>query len=208
MDSRTNETFVAPELKQWTQLLQDWNLVDRSLPVKISPVSNTVPSTVDTRYSVELADGKIHKAQVESLKTEKVKDENLHGMDKEFENRLDRALCIRRRSWLPRVRDLGELIKHDHGFYHKTTKNNKQLRHDLGNRDHQKSYADVRRKPLEFHVEGKKIGSPGSVLNSPRKEKISFEGDHATLLPPNPESNDYVYALGQSSFKGKGCGQP
>ncbi|GJS92422.1 hypothetical protein Tco_0799390 [Tanacetum coccineum] len=26
----------------------------------------------------------IHKAQVESLKTEKVKDENLHGMDKEL----------------------------------------------------------------------------------------------------------------------------
>ncbi|GJU81590.1 hypothetical protein Tco_1283955 [Tanacetum coccineum] len=44
--------------------------------------------------------------------------------------------------------------KNSHGLYHKTTKNNKQLRHDLGNRDHQKSYADVKRKPLEFHVEG------------------------------------------------------
>ncbi|GJZ67924.1 hypothetical protein Tco_0631164 [Tanacetum coccineum] len=27
------------------------------------------------------------------------------------------------------------------------------VRHYLGNYDHQKSYADVRRKPLEFHVE-------------------------------------------------------
>nr|GEV16176.1 reverse transcriptase domain-containing protein [Tanacetum cinerariifolium] len=31
----------------------------------------------------------IHEARVEALKKENVKDENLHGMDKEFENRLD-----------------------------------------------------------------------------------------------------------------------
>ncbi|GJX14354.1 reverse transcriptase domain-containing protein [Tanacetum coccineum] len=41
-------------------IARTWNLVDRSLtPVKISPLSNTVPSTVDTRYSVELADEKV-----------------------------------------------------------------------------------------------------------------------------------------------------
>nr|GFB48024.1 putative reverse transcriptase domain-containing protein [Tanacetum cinerariifolium] len=45
---------------------------------------------------------KIHKAHVESLKKEKVKDKNLHGMDKEFKNRLDGTLYIRRRSWLSR----------------------------------------------------------------------------------------------------------
>ncbi|GJY87044.1 putative reverse transcriptase domain-containing protein [Tanacetum coccineum] len=38
--------------------------------------------------------------------------------------------------------------KYSHGFYHKPAKDNKPLLHDLGNRDHQKSYADVRRKPL------------------------------------------------------------
>ncbi|GJZ35968.1 hypothetical protein Tco_0581785 [Tanacetum coccineum] len=53
----------------------------------------------------------IHEARVEALKKENVKDENLHGMDKEFENHPDGTLCIRRRSWLPRVRNLGELIK-------------------------------------------------------------------------------------------------
>ncbi|GKD73656.1 hypothetical protein Tco_1331938, partial [Tanacetum coccineum] len=31
----------------------------------------------------------IHEARVEALEKENVKDENLHGMDKEFENRLD-----------------------------------------------------------------------------------------------------------------------
>ncbi|GKE85062.1 hypothetical protein Tco_1558804, partial [Tanacetum coccineum] len=55
----------------------------------------------------------IHEARLEDLKKENVKDENLHGMDKEFENRLDGTLCIRRRSWLLRVRDLGELVQHE-----------------------------------------------------------------------------------------------
>ncbi|GJZ25976.1 hypothetical protein Tco_0570229, partial [Tanacetum coccineum] len=45
-----------------------------------------------------------------------------------------------------------EMGKYSHGFYHKPAKYNKLLLHDLGNRDHQKNYADVRRKPLEFQV--------------------------------------------------------
>ncbi|GJV86724.1 hypothetical protein Tco_1530662 [Tanacetum coccineum] len=48
---------------------------------------------------------RIHEARVEDPKKENVKDENIHGMDKEFENRLDRTLYIRRRSWLPCIRD-------------------------------------------------------------------------------------------------------
>ncbi|GJU62575.1 hypothetical protein Tco_1244410 [Tanacetum coccineum] len=40
----------------------------------------------------------IHEARVEALKKENIKDENLHGMDKEFENRLDGTLCIRMRN--------------------------------------------------------------------------------------------------------------
>ncbi|GJW07173.1 hypothetical protein Tco_1569596 [Tanacetum coccineum] len=40
----------------------------------------------------------IHKAQVESLTEENVKDENLNGMDTEFETRLDKTLHIRSRS--------------------------------------------------------------------------------------------------------------
>ncbi|GKF42838.1 hypothetical protein Tco_0126180, partial [Tanacetum coccineum] len=33
-------------------------------------------------------------------------------------------------------------------------KDNKLLLHDLGNRDHQNNYADIRHKPLEFQVGG------------------------------------------------------
>ncbi|GKC07125.1 hypothetical protein Tco_0998735 [Tanacetum coccineum] len=45
-----------------------------------------------------------------------------------------------------------EMGKYSHGFYHKPVKDNKLLLHDLGNRDRQRNYADVRRKPLEFQV--------------------------------------------------------
>ncbi|GJR61637.1 hypothetical protein Tco_1503799 [Tanacetum coccineum] len=44
--------------------------------------------------------------------------------------------------------------KHSHRFYHKPAKDNKLLLHDLGNHDHQKNYAGVRRKLLEFQVGG------------------------------------------------------
>ncbi|GKC26493.1 putative reverse transcriptase domain-containing protein, partial [Tanacetum coccineum] len=43
-----------------------------------------------------------------------------------------------------------EMVKYSHGFYYKPAKDNKLLLHDLDNRDYQKNYADVRRKPLEI----------------------------------------------------------
>ncbi|GJZ07298.1 hypothetical protein Tco_0541091, partial [Tanacetum coccineum] len=47
----TDETFDGPEVKAMDAVIaRTWNLVDKSLtPIKISPLSNTVPSTVDTR---------------------------------------------------------------------------------------------------------------------------------------------------------------
>ncbi|GJV96696.1 putative reverse transcriptase domain-containing protein [Tanacetum coccineum] len=100
-----------------------------------------------------IADALSRKEQVKPLK------ENLHGMDKEFENRLDGTLCIRSRM-LDMFEDEGrlsgvirftgttkntslEMGKYSHGFYHKPAKDNTLLLHDLGNRDHQKNYANV-----------------------------------------------------------------
>ncbi|GJS56359.1 hypothetical protein Tco_0629721 [Tanacetum coccineum] len=124
----------------------------------------------------------IHEAQVKALKKENVKDENLHDTDKDFETRLDRTLFVpmtrhgskhrhRYQHVLDVFKDEGrlseairftgttrntplEMGKYSHGFYHKPAKDNKLLLHDLGNRDHQKNYVDVRRKPLEFQVGG------------------------------------------------------
>ncbi|GKE89126.1 putative reverse transcriptase domain-containing protein, partial [Tanacetum coccineum] len=77
----------------------------------------------------------IHEAQVEAFEKENVKDENLHGMDKEFKTRLDETLCIRSKSWLARFRDLREMTMYEslksnysiHSGSDKTHHNLKQL---------------------------------------------------------------------------------
>ncbi|GJZ16613.1 hypothetical protein Tco_0552736 [Tanacetum coccineum] len=150
----------------------------RAKPLRVRALVMTINSNLPPQ---------IHEARVETLKKKNVKDENLHGMDKEFENRLDGTLCIRRRiSPMARYRNkhrhlyqqvfnvfkdegqLSEAIqctgttintplemgKYSHGFYHKPAKDNKLLLYDLGNRDHQKNYAYVRREPLELQVGG------------------------------------------------------
>ncbi|GJT82632.1 hypothetical protein Tco_1056974 [Tanacetum coccineum] len=61
----------------------------RAKPLKVRVLVMTINSNLPPQ---------IHEARVESLKKENVNDENLHSMDKEFENRLDGTLCIRRRS--------------------------------------------------------------------------------------------------------------
>ncbi|GKB88421.1 hypothetical protein Tco_0960693 [Tanacetum coccineum] len=77
---------------------------EQANPLKVRALVMTINSNLPTQ---------IQEARVEALKKENIKDENLHGMNKEFKNRLNRTLCIRRRSWLPHVRNLGELIKHE-----------------------------------------------------------------------------------------------
>ncbi|GJQ99109.1 hypothetical protein Tco_1473681 [Tanacetum coccineum] len=129
--------FDGPEVKAKDVIIASaWNLVDRSLTsVELNSLSDILPSTVDTRLNARALSKneqakpirvralvmtinsnlppQIHEARVEALKKENIKGENLHGMDKEFGNRLDGTLCIMRRSWLPCIRDLGELIKHE-----------------------------------------------------------------------------------------------
>ncbi|GJT64404.1 putative reverse transcriptase domain-containing protein [Tanacetum coccineum] len=51
--------------------------------------------------------------QYEAKKEENVKEENLHGMNNDFETRPDGTLCIKKRSWLPRLGGLKDLIMHE-----------------------------------------------------------------------------------------------
>ncbi|GJR59831.1 hypothetical protein Tco_1501993 [Tanacetum coccineum] len=60
--------------------------------------------------------------------------------------------------------------KYSHRFHHKPAKFNKLLLHDLGNRDHQKNYADVRRKPLEFQVVGISVERSDTFRQMPKVE--------------------------------------
>ncbi|GJW78843.1 hypothetical protein Tco_0140525 [Tanacetum coccineum] len=62
---------------------------ERAKPLRVRALVMTINSNLPSH---------IHEARVEALKKDNVKDENLHGMDKEFENRLDGTLYIRRRS--------------------------------------------------------------------------------------------------------------
>ncbi|GKB82064.1 putative reverse transcriptase domain-containing protein [Tanacetum coccineum] len=55
----------------------------------------------------------ILKAQTKALKEENIKAENLRGMNKSFEIRLDGTRCIKNRSWLPLFSNLRDLIMHE-----------------------------------------------------------------------------------------------
>ncbi|GJT53065.1 putative reverse transcriptase domain-containing protein [Tanacetum coccineum] len=55
----------------------------------------------------------ILEAQIEALKEENIKAENLQGMDKAFEVHPDGTHCIKNRSWLPLFGNLKDLIMHE-----------------------------------------------------------------------------------------------
>ncbi|GKE79164.1 putative reverse transcriptase domain-containing protein [Tanacetum coccineum] len=55
----------------------------------------------------------ILETQAEALKEENIKAENLRGMDKAFEIRLDGTRCIKNRSWLPLFGNLRDLFMHE-----------------------------------------------------------------------------------------------
>nr|GEU86138.1 reverse transcriptase domain-containing protein [Tanacetum cinerariifolium] len=95
----------------------------------------------------------ILEAQTEAIKEENIKAENLRGTDKAFEVRPDGTRCIKNQR--------PEII-------HETAEKVVQIRKHLqAVRDRQRSYANVRRKPLEFQ-----IGDRVMLKVSPRKGVI------------------------------------
>nr|GEU78582.1 transposon Ty3-G Gag-Pol polyprotein [Tanacetum cinerariifolium] len=62
-------------------------------------------------YDIKCAVFTDHKA--EAMKEENVSEENLHGMNKEFETRVDGTLCIEKRSWVSSFGGLGDLIMNE-----------------------------------------------------------------------------------------------
>ncbi|GJU71629.1 putative nucleotidyltransferase, ribonuclease H [Tanacetum coccineum] len=139
----------------------------------------------------------ILEAQNEALKEENVKNENLRGMDKSFEIRPDGTRCIKNHElscqyqgstvrstlWFekcrspvygPKVRILNLTDR----IIQETTKKIVQIRQHLqAARDRQRSYANVRRKPLEFQV-----GDRVMLKVSPRKGIFRF-GKRGKLNP-------------------------
>ncbi|GJT97307.1 putative reverse transcriptase domain-containing protein [Tanacetum coccineum] len=66
------------------------------------------------------------------MKEENVKEENLCGMNKDFEARLDGTLCIEKQSWLPRFGGLREFIVHEsHKSKYSIHPGSDKMYHDL-----------------------------------------------------------------------------
>ncbi|GJV50705.1 putative reverse transcriptase domain-containing protein [Tanacetum coccineum] len=149
----------------------------------------------------------ILEAQTKAIKEENIKAENLQGMDKAFEVRPDRTCCVKNRSWLPLFGNLRDLIMHEsHKSKYSIHPGSDKMYQDLKKlywwpnmkaiiaeyvgkcltcskvkaesaRDRQRSYANVRRKPLEFQV-----GDRVMLKVSPRKGVIRF-GKRGKLNP-------------------------
>ncbi|GKB83054.1 putative reverse transcriptase domain-containing protein [Tanacetum coccineum] len=155
------------------------------------------------------------------MKEENATEENLRGMNKEFETHANGTLCVKKRSWLPRLGGLRDLIMNEsHKSKYSIHPGSDKMYHDLKKlywwpnmkaeiatyvgdsqltspeiiyettkriiqiksriqaaRDCQKSYADVRRKPLEFQV-----GDMVMLKVSPWKGVIRF-GKRGKLNP-------------------------
>ncbi|GJZ60512.1 putative reverse transcriptase domain-containing protein [Tanacetum coccineum] len=108
--------------RRWLELLADYDYEIRYHPGKANVVADALSrkeriKPLRVRALVMTLHPKlpsqIFKAQTEAIKEENIKAENLRGMDKAFEVRLDRTRCIKNQSWLPLFGNLRDLIMHE-----------------------------------------------------------------------------------------------
>ncbi|GJX34822.1 putative reverse transcriptase domain-containing protein, partial [Tanacetum coccineum] len=158
--------------RHWLELLADYDGEIRYHPEKANVVADAlsrkerikplrVRSLVMTIHPN--LPSHILQSQNKALKEENIKVENLRGMDKAFEIRPDGTRCIKNRSWLPLFGNLRDLIMHESPVCWA----------EVGDR----SYANIRRKPLEFQV-----GDHVMLKVSARKGVIRF-GKRGKLNP-------------------------
>ncbi|GJT65528.1 putative reverse transcriptase domain-containing protein [Tanacetum coccineum] len=142
-----------------------------------------------TTHDLELEH--ILNAQTEARKPENIKSEDVGGMlienakfpeairEQKLEPRADGTLCLNGRSWLPCYGDLRTVIMHDwkklkyssRTEFQRPTKKIIQIKQRMQAAcDRQKSYADLKRKPMEFQV-----GDKVMLKVSPWKGVLSFQ---------------------------------
>ncbi|GJX45174.1 putative reverse transcriptase domain-containing protein [Tanacetum coccineum] len=108
--------------RRWLELLTDYDCEIRYHPGK----GNVVADALSQKERIKplrvralvmnlhpKLPSQILKAQIEAIKEENIKAENLRGMDKAFEIRHDGTRCIKNRSWLSLFGDLRDLIMHE-----------------------------------------------------------------------------------------------
>ncbi|GJW96426.1 hypothetical protein Tco_0178234, partial [Tanacetum coccineum] len=99
---------------RWLQLLSDYDCEIRYHPRKANVVADALSrkeriKTLRVRALMMTINlnlpSHILNAQAEAMKEENVKEENLHGMNKEVETRPNGTLCIEKQSWVPHLED-------------------------------------------------------------------------------------------------------
>ncbi|GJT99084.1 putative reverse transcriptase domain-containing protein [Tanacetum coccineum] len=172
--------------RRWLEFLADYDCKIRYHPGKVNVVADALSrkeriKPLRVRALVMTLHPKlpsqILESQTEAIKEENIKAENLRGMDKAFEIHPDGTRCIKNRSWLPLFGNLRDLIMHE-SHKLKYSIHPVQIRQHLqAARDRQRSYANIRRKPLEFQV-----GDHVMLKVSPRKGFNRF-GKQGKLNP-------------------------
>ncbi|GKA72607.1 putative reverse transcriptase domain-containing protein [Tanacetum coccineum] len=100
--------------RRWLELLSDHDCQIQYHPGKENVVANALS----------------RKQRV--IMEENIKDENLHGMDNEFESRSDGTRCFMNRSWLPHFGGLRDLIMHEsHKSKYSIHPGSDKMYHDL-----------------------------------------------------------------------------
>nr|GEW73767.1 hypothetical protein [Tanacetum cinerariifolium] len=178
--------------RRWIELLSDYDCEIRYHPGKGNVVADAlsqkdrellrVRSLVITVHTNLLE--KILEAQTEAMKEENVKVENLERLLKPiFEIHSNGIRYFKGRLWLPLFGGIRDMIMYEshkskYSIHRETTKKIVQIKNRLLTaRSRQKSYADVKRKPMEF-----KVGDMVMLKVSPWKGVIHF-GKRGKLSP-------------------------
>ncbi|GKE29816.1 putative reverse transcriptase domain-containing protein [Tanacetum coccineum] len=107
---------------RWLELLSDYDCEIHYHPGKANVVADALsrkeqikPQPVQTLVMTIVLNipSQILNTQAKAMKEENVKEENLHGVNKEFETCLDGTLCIEKWCSLPRLGGLRDLIMHE-----------------------------------------------------------------------------------------------
>ncbi|GJX78496.1 putative reverse transcriptase domain-containing protein [Tanacetum coccineum] len=103
---------------RWLELLSDYDYEIRYHPRKANVVADALSrkeqaKPLRVRSLMMTIDLNLPLRFNESLKKENVRGENLRGMDKKFEIRPDGTRCFEKRSWLPCLGGVRDLIIHD-----------------------------------------------------------------------------------------------
>ncbi|GJR00329.1 putative reverse transcriptase domain-containing protein [Tanacetum coccineum] len=197
---------------RWLELLEDYDCEIRYHPGKANVVADSlsrkerikplrIRSLIMTLHPKFLT--QILEAQIEAIKEESIKAENLRRMDKSFEIRPDGTRCIKNQSWLLLFGGLRDLIMHEsHKSKYSIHPGSDKMYHDL-----KKLYWWPNMKAIIVKYVGKcltcsrvkaECQKPSGLLVKPeipmwKWERITM--DFVTKLPKTSNGHDTIWVI-------------